>query len=1154
MAVYKPTDCSPFNGTFDVAQDLPIFFECKIDTSNAQITAYTIEIYDSNNNLIFPQNNDEPLINRVSFIDELATYVRTYYPERNFNTANINSGLNGSYLEIPVIVKNKANNTVARNQVLSQDIANGQQYYWRITLYQQMPKTGLPTNINYYDMTMAHGTILGSTFERLQTPLIYNDEYVVKGLSLINKYVQLGNSNIHNINLDSPIIDYAYSTFQQVGNRALISNYNSTYGYIYPSIVEGASFSKGQVSRDSCDSFKIFKQGNNPALLGATDMAYFVYNGAINEGTSVGASDSTWKWVDNLSDVTTSYWQETYNVIGEPSGTYYPLGNDYPLYGNERIVFNNVRKDAAIAGTGTYYGSPYNGVYYPTFSSVKKEGEGAGGEIFTVTVRWNRVPDMASWGNLITKVLYVQSGSYAGQNIELTVRSTYGQINKTPFKFQAETPVRLFNTVQAITTALSVPAGQQGAQVVLNLSQAISEILSVKIAGGNLVSASNYSFAQNSRFIVYTKQSASAETLMVEYIPYSSRDYQGVIFYNATGDANYYTTPNDVVFIRPSVNINSSMALKWDNSWISIAAYGSKYAYVERGSGSSIATMESDATRYSIASFYQTSDFNPFTLYATPTLSYVVTVNNQSVSPDNNTGAYVINARNFTIQASYEQSNFIQWQSFQWTLWNQDKSVLLDKGTEIYGGDIIAEFRGLENKTTYIVTLSIQNNAGKVIVQNIIVQTDFEESGTFSGNVQLTLDCDNAAAKATMELPDAGLLVVAPDADSYSDQIPEELEANKRAYVWNADTSSNFFYVGNEQSQPQATASVSNGELILKTPNALSFSKIFKQHNISDNTAVAPIEVSGRFVIENDFTFTAPFSGEFFSIAQDNDSLKRGFTIPAFFDGTNNTISSDAYKIQYKNSSDETKFLTIVDENGNEGLTWDTLYLISNWVPSNSVEPIDFGSLANVADFDKAQVVDEYGEITEEYYNIQGYYNSYDETYPVWDEKREDETSPKPRALWMDMKPADKQKQVIIKADRASSPNYKTTSKSVCTKELPRWNDDAAGCYNSWDDGPDETLLTFQKQVSPIFNGDTAIVNHKFCFRIYVDADTMTILDNSRCYLQPIVIPKLDTPEGVSIQGKDAFWNPVANATQYKIFLGSTMIGSTEGTSTGAEV
>ena len=64
----------------------------------------------------------------------------------------------------------------------------------------------------------------------------------------------------------------------------------------------------------------------------------------------------------------------------------------------------------------------------------------------------------------------------------------------------------------------------------------------------------------------------------------------------------------------------------------------------------------------------------------------------------------------------------------------------------------------------------------------------------------------------------------------------------------------------------------------------------------------------------------------------------------------------------------------------------------------------------------------------------------------------------------------------------------------------------------------------------------------------------MTVLDESRCYLQPIVIPKLDTPENVNVQGKDAFWNPVANATQYKIFLGSTMIGSTEGTSTGVEV
>ena len=73
MAIYKPTDCSPFNGTFDISKnssDLPIVFECKIDTSNSPVTGYSIEIYDSNNSLIFPPTSREqgPVKNNVTYL------------------------------------------------------------------------------------------------------------------------------------------------------------------------------------------------------------------------------------------------------------------------------------------------------------------------------------------------------------------------------------------------------------------------------------------------------------------------------------------------------------------------------------------------------------------------------------------------------------------------------------------------------------------------------------------------------------------------------------------------------------------------------------------------------------------------------------------------------------------------------------------------------------------------------------------------------------------------------------------------------------------------------------------------------------------------------------------------------------------------------
>ena len=80
MAIYKPTDCSPFNGTFDIdknSADLPTIFECKVDTSNTIVTGYSIEIYDSNNGLIFPSTGREqgPVKSNVTYLSDLRPYV-----------------------------------------------------------------------------------------------------------------------------------------------------------------------------------------------------------------------------------------------------------------------------------------------------------------------------------------------------------------------------------------------------------------------------------------------------------------------------------------------------------------------------------------------------------------------------------------------------------------------------------------------------------------------------------------------------------------------------------------------------------------------------------------------------------------------------------------------------------------------------------------------------------------------------------------------------------------------------------------------------------------------------------------------------------------------------------------------------------------------
>lgn len=95
MAVYKATYCYPFLNTFDarVTATTKIstpaqYLKCKIESSNKLITGYSIEIFDENNNRVFPYNDSSA---KISPIAELPQTLG----------ANINTGYNGTYLNIP---------------------------------------------------------------------------------------------------------------------------------------------------------------------------------------------------------------------------------------------------------------------------------------------------------------------------------------------------------------------------------------------------------------------------------------------------------------------------------------------------------------------------------------------------------------------------------------------------------------------------------------------------------------------------------------------------------------------------------------------------------------------------------------------------------------------------------------------------------------------------------------------------------------------------------------------------------------------------------------------------------------------------------------------------------------------------------------------
>ena len=164
MAVYKATYCYPFLGSCDirVAPGETQWITCKVDSSNKKITGYRITIYDENNKLVFPYYDPASKIDayrrkdwNISPISELSYggilprddngdlviveedgKTKIKLPSQEYLT---NSGVNGSYLNLPFFQNQNGKVTTSANAVyyqplyqayyLIQDIAEGAEGY-----------------------------------------------------------------------------------------------------------------------------------------------------------------------------------------------------------------------------------------------------------------------------------------------------------------------------------------------------------------------------------------------------------------------------------------------------------------------------------------------------------------------------------------------------------------------------------------------------------------------------------------------------------------------------------------------------------------------------------------------------------------------------------------------------------------------------------------------------------------------------------------------------------------------------------------------------------------------------------------------------------------------------------------------------------------
>lgn len=274
MAVYKPTYCYPYLESVDLTiPDGEKYFTCQIDTSNIKITGYRVELYNENNEKVFPLSEG-----KISPLSEL-------------NDADGTLGLNGSELRFPFVqhrnskiypsynaIYFKATNYVDYYQLEPFDnidmiISNGQLYY-----AEDGGSTNVPVVVDGSFIFVGDSLLIGQDFYTITLDGLGNKTGSLVQSSIV--YVKGGDANA------GKILQYTDGTFGEsssgawcdiAGNPLTISNNGKTY--------------KWQITLYSGERGAIRTTGANGAVeISYDSMADNEFNTVLTSGTILGST------------------------------------------------------------------------------------------------------------------------------------------------------------------------------------------------------------------------------------------------------------------------------------------------------------------------------------------------------------------------------------------------------------------------------------------------------------------------------------------------------------------------------------------------------------------------------------------------------------------------------------------------------------------------------------------------------------------------------------------------------------------------------------------------------------------------------------------------------------------------------------------------
>lgn len=910
MAVYKPTYCYPYLESVDLTiPDGEKYFTCQIDTSNIKITGYRVELYNENNEKVFPLDEG-----KISPLSEL-------------NDMDGTLGLNGSELRFPFVqhwdpkiypsynaIYFKATNYVDYYQPESFDnadmiIFNGQLYY---------AKDGKPTSdpvvVDGSFIFVGDSLLIGQDFYTITLDGLGNKTGSLVQSSIV--YVKGGDANA------GKILQYTDGMFGESSSGAwcdiaenplAISNNGKTY--------------KWQITLYSGErgAKRTTNEKNGAIEISYDLMADNEFNTVLTSGTILGStadriqgpiSDKIYakQWLQlghlYLDDKGNSKFKQvgirTYiESYSQSLGCIYPISGDSRGFSNDNLYPTDGSQAATHFAVYKYSNDPnsitsQNSVDQSVNFALTEQGMtyNAGSYSYEIVGR-----DKIDAFNI-----YCKTSSPEKAATTPLCDYNYNEDNDTYEALHAGESVLIWNKENSKSNPLtgyfiinfSTSDGEDGKKIpkfVFDMAYAYRKVSSYI---GKVFFVKGGSFANEN--IVSKAEATGVNDVVSLGDPITFTEEEPLEIYPDAPDATgklygkiYKNSVKDeigTVYVSPFVGLQAGARLYVSDGTVikaqTVDTTTWAVTYAATAPASTSAYSSTNPLKYEIRTNFKSSDETPFYAYDTPRL---VPWSEQALSVIGTNGyefllesmgqiltvpiifSSEIHARYVHVTGQYLQAQNVSWTSYRWLLVDEYGQVIQDTGKQ-YDGLIETIFYGLNGPTLeeveggtalrnqYYIVLLVEDELGNSLALGMEIKVAIKPSSLpviFSGE----FDCKTQAVKLKIQ--------------DYGYPTLSQVEKNKAVVLNSTD---GVIYT-NADSQKTGYVSINGKKGTLKAADQVGIPIEGAQlaHFFAKNTteiadlSMAPKKLAtnreGNIEFHTKFKLDANYCGEFFKYGVD---------------------------------------------------------------------------------------------------------------------------------------------------------------------------------------------------------------------------------------------------------------------------------------------